>query len=106
MNAPVKREAGTHNNAPVNTEQVLKDMMEQVEAEHKVKEGFDKDSVDAALLLEGQMDKRIRDAVAQAWNDQLRRYVETRIHEEVADLGMRLGRQIHQIVNGETGGKL
>jgi hypothetical protein len=62
--------------------------------------------VDTALLLEGEMDKRIREAVAHAWNNQLRTYVETRIQEEVAELGTRLGRQIHQLVNGEKGGRI
>lgn len=94
------------NNIPVNTEQILKDMVAQVEAEAIAKDGFDSDSVDAALILEGKMDERIKNAVAHAWNTQLRTYVESRIQDEVAELGTRLGRQIHQLVNGTRGGEL
>jgi len=102
----MEQKIGEMNNIPVNVENVLKDMVAQVAAEAEAQEQFDKDAVDTALLLEGAMDKRIREAVARAWNDQLRTYVETRIHEEVAELGTRLGRQIHQLINGETGGRL
>jgi hypothetical protein len=100
------KEPAEMNNVPVNVEQVMKDMVAQVEAEEVAKTQFDKDAVDTALLLEGEMDKRIREAVAHAWNNQLRTYVETRIQEEVAELGTRLGRQIHQLVNGEKGGRI
>jgi hypothetical protein len=100
------KEPAEMNNAPVNVEKIVEDMLVQVEAEDAAKALFDKDAVDTALILEGEMDKRIREAVAKAWNERLRTYVETRIQEEVAELGTRLGRQIHQLINGETGGRL
>lgn len=110
MNLPITMQESTDpdermaDTAEVNA--TVAQMLAAVEAEDAQKELFDKDSVDTALLLEGAMDQRIREAVARAWNDQLRTYVETRIHEEVAELGTRLGRQIHQLVNGEMGGRL
>ena len=110
MNTPITMQEPTEPDEtmadPAVVNATVAQMLAAVEAEDAQKELFDKDAVDTALLLEGAMDKRIREAVAQAWNAQLRTYVETRIHAEVAELGTRLGRQIHQLVNGAMEGKL
>ena len=86
-----------HNNHPVDTEQVLKDMLEQVTNE--VKEGLDSKSVDAAVVLDSKVTEWIDEIFQKHWNNKLRNWVEKRIQEEVADLGLRLGKHIGELMN-------
>lgn len=91
-----------HNNAPVDTEQVLKDMFEQVTEE--VKEGLDSKSVDVAAVLDDKLNERVEAVFKKHWNDKLRIWVESRIQEEVASLGLHLGKRIGELTG--TRGKL
>lgn len=86
-----------HKHHSVDTEQVLKDMLEQVTTE--VKDGLDDKSVEVAIALDGKMNERIDAVFQQHWNAKLRNWVEQRIQEEVADLGLKLGKQIGELMN-------
>ena len=87
-----------HVNAPVDTEQVLKDMFDQVTEE--VKDGIDNNSVDVATILDSKVNERIDAVFRHHWNTTLRRFVEQRIQEEVADQATLLGKRL-----GELAGK-
>lgn len=82
---------------PVDTEQVFKDMLEQVTNE--VKDGLDDKSVEVAIALDTKMNERIEAVFQKYWNEKLRNWVEKRIQEEVADLGLRLGKNIGELMN-------
>jgi uncharacterized protein YdaU (DUF1376 family) len=82
---------------PVDTEQVFKDMLEQVTNE--VKDGLDDKSVEVAIALDTKMNERIEAVFQKHWNEKLRNWVEKRIQEEVADLGLRLGKNIGELMN-------
>jgi uncharacterized protein YdaU (DUF1376 family) len=82
---------------PVDTEQVFKDMLEQVTNE--VKDGLDDKSVEVAIALDTKMNERIEAVFQKHWNEKLRNWVEKRIQEEVADLGLRLGKYIGELMN-------
>jgi len=82
---------------PVDTEQVFKDMLEQVTNE--VKDGLDDKSVEVAIALDTNMNERIEAVFQKHWNEKLRNWVEKRIQEEVADLGLRLGKNIGELMN-------
>mgnify|MGYP003350276191 CR=1 FL=1 len=85
-----------HNNAPVDTEQVLKDMFDQVTQE--VQEGIDKNSVDVATILDNKVNERIDAVFKHHWNTTLRKFVETRIQEEVAEQATLLGKRIGELI--------
>lgn len=86
-----------HNNATVDAEQVLKDMFEQVTNE--VKDGFDSKSVDVAAVLDDKLNERVEAVFKKHWNDKLRNWVESRIQEEVASLGLHLGKRIGELTS-------
>lgn len=90
------RKIAEHNNAPVDTQQVLKDMLDQVNEE--VKGGLDSTSVDVAVALDTKMNERVEAAFKKHWNDQLRAWVESRIQEEVADAATKLGKRIGELL--------
>lgn len=92
------RKIAEHNNAPVDTEQVFKDMLDQVNAE--VKDGLDSNSLDVAIALDTKMNERVEEVFKKHWNTQLRRWVEQRIQEEVAEQATLLGKRL-----GELAGK-
>jgi len=96
----VIRKIAEHNNAPVDTEQVLKDMLEQVTEE--VKDGFDSKSLEVAIALDDKINERVENVFKKMWNDRLRMWVEKRIQEEVAELGTKLGKNIGQML-GDRG---
>jgi hypothetical protein len=96
----VKQKIAEHNNVPVDTEQVLKDMLEQVNAE--VQNGLDSHSVEVAGLLDDKLNERIDTVFRHHWNDKLRQWVEQRIQEEIAELGTKLGKNIGQMM-GDRG---
>lgn len=85
-----------HNNAPVDVEQVLKDMFDQVTEE--VKEGIDNNSVDVATILDNKVNERIDAVFKKHWNETLRKWVEARITEEVADQAVLLGKRIGELM--------
>lgn len=64
------------------------------------KDGLDQDSVDVALLLEEKIKERIDELFKKHWNETLRKWVEARICEEVADQATLLGKRL-----GELAGK-
>jgi hypothetical protein len=64
---------------------------------------FDTDAVDAALILEGRMNERVREVFEHAWNTKLRLQVEKRIQEEIAALGFSLGKNIRDLVDSQIG---
>jgi uncharacterized protein YdaU (DUF1376 family) len=82
---------------PVDTEQVFKDMLEQVTNE--VKDGLDDKSVEVAIALDTKMNERIEAVFQKHWNEKLRNWVEKRIQDEVADLGLRLGKNIGELMS-------
>lgn len=84
----------------VDTQQVLDDMFEQVNKE--LKDGPDSTSVDVAVVLDDKINQRIEDAVKRVWNAKLRNWVEQRVQEEVADLGLKLGKRVAELL-GERG---
>ena len=90
------RKIAEHNNAPVDTEQVLKDMFDQVTEEDK--EGIDKNSVDVATILDNKVNERIDAVFKHHWNETLRKWVEARITEEVADQAVLLGKRIGELI--------
>ncbi len=92
----MKQKIAEHNNAPVDTEQVLKDMLEQVNAE--VQDGLDSHSVAVAAVLDDKLNERIDTVFRHHWNNQLSQWVEKRIQEEVAELGTKLGKNIGQLM--------
>ena len=87
-----------HKHHPVDTEQVLKDMFDQVTEE--VKEGIDSNSVDVATILDNKVNERIDAVFKHHWNTTLRKWMEQRISEEVADQATLLGKRL-----GELAGK-
>jgi len=89
------KEPAEMNNAPVDTEQVLKDMLEQVTNE--VKDGLDDKSVEVAIALDGKINERIDEVFKHHWNTKLRNYVNTRISEEVAEQATLLGRRLGEL---------
>jgi uncharacterized protein YdaU (DUF1376 family) len=91
------RKIAEHNNAPVDTEQVLKDMLEQVTNE--VKDGLDDKSVEVAIALDVKMNERVDAVFQKHWNEKLRNWVEKRIQEEVAELGLKLGKSIGELMS-------
>ncbi len=82
---------------PVDTEQVFKDMLEQVTNE--VKDGLDDKSVDVAIALDVKMNERVEAVFQKHWNEKLRNWVESRIQEEVADAATKLGKRIGELMN-------
>lgn len=92
------KKVAEHNNAPVDTEKVLKDMFDQVTQE--VKEGLDNDSVEVAAILDSKLNERIDEVFKHHWNTTLRKWMEQRISEEVADQATLLGKRL-----GELAGK-
>lgn len=62
------------------------------------KDGLDQDSVDVALLLEEKIKERIDELFKKHWNETLRKWVEQRICEEVADQATLLGKRIGELV--------
>ncbi len=82
---------------PVDTEQVFKDMLEQVTNE--VKDGLDDKSVDVAIALDDKVNERIDAIFKRHWDMKLRNWVEKRIQEEVADLGTKLGKNIGELMS-------
>lgn len=97
-----KRKTAEHNNAPVDTQQVLKDMMEQVTNE--VKDGLDDKSVDVAIALDNKLNERVDAVFTHHWNKTLRAWVERRIQEEVADQATLLGKRLGELMGSR--GKL
>lgn len=89
-----------HKHHPVNTEQVFKDMLDQVTEE--VKDGFDSKSLEVAIALDDKINERVENVFRNLWNDKLRMWVEQRIQEEVAELGTKLGKNIGQML-GDRG---
>lgn len=89
-----------HKHHPVDTEQVLKDMLDQVTDE--VKDGFDSKSLEVAVALDDKINERIESVFRKMWNEKLRTFVEKRIQEEVAELGTKLGKNIGQML-GDRG---
>ena len=96
----MKQKIAEHNNAPVDTEQVLKDMLEQVNEE--VRDGLDAHSVEVAAVLDDKLNERIDAVFRHHWNDKLSQWVEQRIQEEIAELGTKLGKHIGQLM-GDKG---
>lgn len=62
------------------------------------KDGLDQDSVDVALLLEEKIKERIDELFKKHWNETLRKWVEARITEEVADQAVLLGKRIGELI--------
>ena len=93
----MSRKIAEHNNAPVDTEQVFKDMLEQVTNE--VKDGLDDKSLDVAIALDTKMNERIDAVFKKHWNVKLRNWVERRIQEEVAEAATKLGKRIGELMN-------
>jgi hypothetical protein len=89
-----------HNNAPVDTEAVLKDMFDQVTKE--VTNGLDDDSVEVATILDSKINERIDAIFRHHWNTRLRSYINARISEEIAEQAMLLGKRLGQL-NGSRG---
>lgn len=89
-----------HNNAPVDTEAVLKDMFDQVTKE--VTNGLDDDSVEVATILDSKINERIDEIFRHHWNTRLRSYINARISEEIAEQAMLLGKRLGQL-NGSRG---
>jgi hypothetical protein len=89
------KEPAEMNNAPVDTEQVFKDMFEQVTQE--VADGLDKDSVEVATILDGRINERIDEVFRHHWNSKLRNYINTRISEEVAEQALLLGKRLGEL---------
>jgi phage terminase small subunit len=89
------KEPAEMNNAPVDTEQVLKDMLEQVTNE--VKDGLDDKSVEVAIALDGKINERIDAVFREHWNRTLRNYINTRISEEVAEHATLLGKRLGEL---------
>jgi hypothetical protein len=94
------KEPAEMNNAPVDTEQVFKDMLEQVNQE--VADGLDKDSIEVATILDGRINERIDEVFRHHWNSKLRSYINTRISEEVAEQALLLGKRLGEL-NGRRG---
>jgi len=84
-----------HKHHEVDTEQVLKDMLEQVTNE--VKDGLDDKSVEVAIALDGKINERIDEVFRHHWNTKLRNYVNTRISEEVAEHATLLGKRLGEL---------
>ena len=85
-----------HKHHEVDTEQVLKDMFDQVTQE--VQEGIDNNSVDVATILDSKVNERIDAVFRHHWNTTLRRFVEQRIQEEVADQATLLGKRLGELM--------
>ena len=83
------------NNAPVDTDQVLKDMFDQVTEE--VTNGMDEDSVAVATILDGKINQRIDAIFREHWNTVLKKWVNARISEEVADQALLLGKRLGEL---------
>lgn len=83
-------------NTHVDTEQVLKDMFEQVTEE--VKEGLDNNSIEVAAILDSKLNERIDAVFKKHWNEKLRGWVEKRVQEEVADQATILGKRLGELV--------
>lgn len=62
------------------------------------KDGLDNDSVDVAILLDSKVKERIDEVFKQHWNETLRKWVEARITEEVADQAVLLGKRIGELM--------
>ena len=85
-----------HKHHEVDTQQVLKDMFDQVTEE--VKDGIDNNSVDVATILDSKVNERIDAVFRHHWNTTLRRFVEQRIQEEVADQATLLGKRLGELM--------
>ena len=89
------KESAEMNNAPVDTEQVLKDMFDKVTEE--VTNGLDNDSVAVATILDDKINQRIDAVFREHWNRTLRNYINTRISEEVAEHATLLGKRLGEL---------
>ena len=85
-----------HKHHEVDTQQVLKDMFDQVTQE--VQEGIDNNSVEVAGILDSKLNERISDVFKHYWNTELRKWVERRIQEEVADQATLLGKRLGELM--------
>ena len=65
---------------------------------------FDQEAVDVALTLEGEMERRVEELMKKVFDRRLRVWVETRIQAEVAELGLKLGSNLAELVKRETNG--
>lgn len=83
-------------NKHVDTQQVLKDMFDQVTQE--VQDGIDNNSVEVAGILDSKLNERISGVFKHYWNTELRGWVERRIQEEVADQATLLGKRIGELM--------
>jgi hypothetical protein len=92
----MSEETHFHKHHEVDTEQVLKDMLEQVTNE--VKDGLDDKSVEVAIALDNKINERIDEVFRHHWNTELSRWVEKRIQDEVSDLGLKLGKNIGELM--------
>lgn len=95
-----KKAPAEMNNAPVDTEQVFKDMFEQVNQE--VANGLDADSVAVATILDDKINQRIDAVFREHWNNTLKKWVNARISEEVADQALLLGKRMGEL-HGKRG---
>ena len=85
-----------HKHHDVDVEQVLKDMFDQVTQE--VQDGIDNNSVEVAGILDSKLNERISDVFKHYWNTELRKWVERRIQEEVADQATLLGKRLGELM--------
>ena len=86
-----------------NAQEVVARMLTEVQIEDAKKKLFDVDAVDTALLLEGRMKERIEEVFNHAWNEKLRFQVEKRIQEEIAQLGLSLGKNLRDLTDSRMG---
>ena len=61
-------------------------------------QGIDKNSVDVATILDSKVNERIDAVFKHHWNTTLRKFVETRIQEEVAEQATLLGKRIGELM--------
>jgi hypothetical protein len=87
------KEPAEMNNAPVDVEQVFKDMFDKVTEE--VTNGLDNDSV--ATILDDKINQRIDAVFREHWNTTLKKWVNTRISEEVAEHATLLGKRLGEL---------
>ena len=90
-----KKEPAEMNNAPVDVEQVFKDMFDKVTEE--VTNGLDNDSVAVATILDDKINQRIDAVFREHWNTTLKKWVNARISEEVAEQAMLLGKRLGEL---------